>query len=104
MKMFLPDLFAGCSGIISDKTECFVGSVQFESVSEFGVDGAETKSYRIAGTDFRSLFRRAWVRLPAGQLVPAKSDVPEWPSLRFRSFFQILTNPDEMARDFGRRK
>ena len=56
INVILTDLLLGTSGMISDETECF--DIQSGPVSEFGVDGAETKSYRIAGTDFRSLFRR----------------------------------------------
>jgi hypothetical protein len=44
--------------MISVETECFDDSIQCCPFSELGVDGAETKSYRMAGTDFRSLLRR----------------------------------------------
>jgi hypothetical protein len=87
----------------SVETECFDDSIQRLSVSEFGVDGAETKSYWIIGTDFRSLLRRTDGRFPVGQLVPDMSaSCPTW--FLCRSFLQILTNPDEIAKDFGRKK
>ena len=70
------------------------------------MDGAETKSYRIKGTDFRSLFLRTVDLDPVGQLVPEMSALfPEfWFPGRDLSFLQILTSPDEIANDFGRRK
>ena len=59
----------------SDETEC-LDSIQRLSVSELGVEGADAKSYRINGTDFRSLFRRPVVRVAVGQLVPVMSVFP----------------------------
>jgi hypothetical protein len=59
----------------------------------------------MAGTDFRSLLERTAGREPAGQLVPLRSAFPvACRAPRWRSFLQILAKPDDMARDFGRRK
>ena len=75
---FVPDLLLllfSISGMTSDETEC-LDSIQRLSVSELGVEGADAKSYRISGTDFRSLFRRPVVRVAVGQLVPVMSVFP----------------------------